>query len=154
MTGCEGEDPHEQLAFHRRPDDAPEGGDRLVDCLDRCRRRGRDRAHDARRHRRAPACGWPADQGAEAPDHHLKRRVRHSLIFRLLTSTSGAPSWRALFFCEGVEMSCRAALQLRGGAASTSLPVNNTGPVGKPVGEPPAGSSDTAYVASLIVFAS
>src|SRR5208283_2630699 len=33
------------------------------------------------------------------------------------------------------------------GRLSTALPVNRTGPVGTPLGEPPAGSSDTAYVA-------
>ena len=30
------------------------------------------------------------------------------------------------------------------GSESTALPVKSTGPVGAPVGEPPAGSSDTA----------
>src|SRR5262249_57606284 len=33
------------------------------------------------------------------------------------------------------------------GSESTGLPVNSTGPVGAPVGEPPVGSSDTANVA-------
>lgn len=38
-----------------------------------------------------------------------------------------------------------------GGATSTSLPENTTGPVGAPVGEPPTGSTETAKVAALMV---
>src|SRR5262249_56924987 len=40
----------------------------------------------------------------------------------------------------GVDVGCA-------GSESTGFPVNSTGPVGAPVGEPPVGSSDTANVA-------
>ncbi len=62
-------------------------------------------------------------------------------------AASHADTAAALDFLVGLELAAaRTAPYVFGvaGSDSTALPVNRTGPVGTPVVEPPAGSSDTA----------
>src|SRR5476649_1471284 len=89
------------------------------------------------------------------PSVNIAAPARANFWIRIMVNSVCSVSCpQSLYLAETLRATERRELRMRGcGHRLVSLPEAITGPVGRPVGEPPGGSSDTANTALLTVCA-